>query len=102
MHNATSSLSPPAPQSTSDFGGLIGLLLSFSAVRDWLKLILMGGVFNAWRQVLSKAYQYISDMVWFSASVDSEDEAYSTEFQYVRFVQRGADCCFRLDHVLAI
>lgn len=67
----------PTPQSSSNFTGLIGLLLSFSAIRDWLKLLLMGAAFESFRQTIAKFFQYISDKFWFEATLDSEDDSYS-------------------------
>ena len=62
----------------SDSMGLLGMLLSFSTINDWLKLVLLGGLFETFRQATTKVLQYLSDFFWFCATVDSEDESYST------------------------
>ncbi|KAI0773333.1 P-loop containing nucleoside triphosphate hydrolase protein [Trametes elegans] len=52
---------------------LIYTLLSFSAVRDWLKLLLLGAVVEACRRLVSRAYYDLVDYFWITATFDGND-----------------------------
>ncbi|KAJ8474440.1 hypothetical protein ONZ51_g7220 [Trametes cubensis] len=54
---------------------LISMLLSFSAVRDWLKLLLLGAIVETCRRVLTKAYYGFVNYFWITATFDGNDEA---------------------------
>ncbi|KAI0664269.1 P-loop containing nucleoside triphosphate hydrolase protein [Cubamyces menziesii] len=53
---------------------LISMLLSFSAVRDWLKLLLLGAIVETCRRVLTKAYYGFVNYFWITATFDGNDE----------------------------
>jgi chaperone BCS1 len=62
------------PQDLSSF---IALLFSFSALRDWLKLIVIGGFFETCRRLVVSAYRKVVDAFFISASFDQGDASYS-------------------------
>ncbi|KAI0349567.1 P-loop containing nucleoside triphosphate hydrolase protein [Trametes cingulata] len=53
---------------------LITMLLSFSAVRDWLKLLMLGAVVETCRRVLTKSYCYLVSYFWITATFDGNDD----------------------------
>ncbi|KAI8985569.1 P-loop containing nucleoside triphosphate hydrolase protein [Trametes punicea] len=53
---------------------LLAMLLSFSAVQDWLKLLLLGAVVETCRRVLTKVYRGIVNYFWLTATFDGSDE----------------------------
>lgn len=88
-NNATNSTAadagPGAPQATptpmtmpSDLSSLIALLFSFSALRDWLKLIIIGGFFETCRRFGFYLYYKLIDSFWITAYLDENDSSYGT------------------------
>ena len=72
--NATASATPlPMP---SDFSSLITLIYSFSALRDYLKLIVLGGAFETLRRLYSASYTNLVDRFFITATFESEDFAF--------------------------
>ncbi|KAI0372629.1 P-loop containing nucleoside triphosphate hydrolase protein [Pilatotrama ljubarskyi] len=53
---------------------LITMLLSFSAVRDWLKLLMLGAVVETCRRILTKSYYGLLNYFWITATFDGNDE----------------------------
>lgn len=79
--NTTSAL----PQATvpplaipADLTSLISLLFSFSALRDWLKLIVLGGFFETCRRVIFTQYAKFVDAFHITATFDEDDPSYGT------------------------
>ncbi|PBK71451.1 P-loop containing nucleoside triphosphate hydrolase protein [Armillaria solidipes] len=77
--NTTSAL----PQATvaplsipADLSSLISLLFSFSALRDWLKLIVLGGFFETCRRVIFTQYAKFVDAFHITATFDEDDPSY--------------------------
>ncbi|KAG7440444.1 P-loop containing nucleoside triphosphate hydrolase protein [Guyanagaster necrorhizus] len=77
--NTTSAL----PQATisplsipNDLSSLISLLFSFSALRDWLKLIVLGGFFETCRRVIFAQYAKFVDAFYMKATFEEDDPSY--------------------------
>ncbi|KAK0199841.1 hypothetical protein DFS33DRAFT_1365358 [Desarmillaria ectypa] len=77
--NTTSAL----PQATvsplvipTDLSSLISLLFSFSALRDWLKLIVLGGFFETCRRVIFTQYAKFVDTFYLNATFEEDDPSY--------------------------
>jgi len=62
------------PQNLSSF---IALLFSFSAMRDWLKLIVIGGFFETCRRLVFATYGKIVNSFFICASFDQGDASYN-------------------------
>ncbi|RDB26722.1 putative mitochondrial chaperone BCS1-B [Hypsizygus marmoreus] len=86
--NTSSSLpspSPPPPASignaTTDFptsiSALLTFLVSFSALREWLKLIVVGGILESCRRLLMAVYNKFTGSFFISASFDQNDASYN-------------------------
>lgn len=63
-----------------DLSSFFTLLFSFSALRDWLKLIVIGGFFETCRRLIFATYSKITDSFFISASFDQGDASYSPYF----------------------
>ncbi|KAK0444217.1 uncharacterized protein EV420DRAFT_1574822 [Desarmillaria tabescens] len=78
--NATSAV----PQATiespltipTDLSSLISLLFSFSALRDWLKLIVLGGFFETCRRVIFTQYAKLVNAFYINATFEEDDPSY--------------------------
>lgn len=57
----------------TDFSSLIAFVYSFSALRDYLKLIVLGGAFETLRRLYSASYTSLVDRFFITATFDSED-----------------------------
>jgi chaperone BCS1 len=68
--NATSAPSP------FNLGPLLSLLLSFSALRDWLKLIVVGGLLETCRRVLFRSYDKFIESFFITANFQEDDSSY--------------------------
>lgn len=78
-HNASSPIAPSSiPSIPSDLTSLLTLLFSFGALRDWLKLIVIGGVLETCRRTILSVYESILDSFYIRASFDQEDDCYRT------------------------
>ena len=56
---------------------LITMLLSFSALRDWLKLFVIGGMIESCRRILLLGWKTVLESLWISATFDCDDDSYS-------------------------
>lgn len=72
--NITSTDTQPFPTDLSSF---IALLYSFSALRDWLKLIIIGGLFETCRRLVLTWYNKLVNSFFINASFDQGDASYS-------------------------
>ncbi|KAI0642224.1 P-loop containing nucleoside triphosphate hydrolase protein [Trametes meyenii] len=77
-NNATTSAATAAAAVASfsplQLPSLISMILSFSAVRDWLKLLLIGAVVETCRRTLTRAYYGLVNYFWITATFDGNDE----------------------------
>ncbi|KAF4569632.1 hypothetical protein EYR40_008610 [Pleurotus pulmonarius] len=82
MPNATFKNSEgPAPRphhegSQSDLKSLLLTLLSFSALQDWIKLIIIGGFFEAARRVAMSLYSQLLNTFFITVSFEEDDPSY--------------------------
>ncbi|KAI0820755.1 hypothetical protein BC628DRAFT_1341378 [Trametes gibbosa] len=74
--NASASSAIPSVASFSplQIPSLISMLLSFSAVRDWFKLLLLGAVVETCRRLLTRSYYGLINYFWITATFDGNDE----------------------------
>ncbi|KAF9814843.1 hypothetical protein IEO21_04895 [Rhodonia placenta] len=61
----------------ADLPSLINMALSFSALREWLKLILFGGVIEYFRRCAFGIWDRIMDSIWITVTFDEDDTSYS-------------------------
>ncbi|KAJ7091466.1 P-loop containing nucleoside triphosphate hydrolase protein, partial [Mycena belliarum] len=59
-----------------DFSSLVALLFSFGALRDWIKLIVFGGVLETLRRFFFSLYYKVISSVWITAHFDENDSSY--------------------------
>ncbi|KAJ7043743.1 P-loop containing nucleoside triphosphate hydrolase protein [Mycena alexandri] len=62
--------------SVTDFSSLVTLLFSLGALRDWLKLIVFGGVLETLRRMAFSFYYKIIASFWITAHFDENDSSY--------------------------
>ncbi|KAF8475170.1 P-loop containing nucleoside triphosphate hydrolase protein [Russula ochroleuca] len=60
----------------TDFPSLLTFTHTFSALRDYLKLIVLGGSFEALRRLYSASYRSLVDRFFITATFESEDVSY--------------------------
>ncbi|KAG6833139.1 hypothetical protein H0H87_010853 [Tephrocybe sp. NHM501043] len=81
---------PPPPNATSipgeratvpnDLSSIITLFFSYSALRDWLKLIVIGGIFESFRRLLMNCYHKFIDSFFIRASFENTDPSYGDHY----------------------
>jgi mitochondrial chaperone BCS1 len=76
LSNDTAS-TPSMTELPADLFSFIALLFSYSAMRDWLKLIVLGGFFETCRRLVFAAYDKFVQSFFISASFDQGDSSYS-------------------------
>ncbi|KAK7025195.1 mitochondrial chaperone BCS1 [Favolaschia claudopus] len=62
--------------SVTDFSSLVALLFSLGALRDWLKLIVFGGVLETLRRLAFSLYYKAINSFWITAHFDENDSSY--------------------------
>ncbi|KAJ7309949.1 hypothetical protein DFH08DRAFT_974552 [Mycena albidolilacea] len=62
--------------SVTDFSSLMTLLFSFGALRDWLKLIVFGGLLETPRRMAFSFYYRLIASFWITAHFDEDDSSY--------------------------
>ncbi|KAF9649610.1 P-loop containing nucleoside triphosphate hydrolase protein [Thelephora ganbajun] len=55
---------------------LATVLLSFTGFQNWVKLFLIGGVFETCRRVVFRAWDTIVDSVWITVDLEDGDDSY--------------------------
>lgn len=68
--------------SSLNLPGILSLLLSFSALRDWIKLFVIGGAIESARRCLMMVWAWIIESFWLTACFDETDMSYS-KFEFV-------------------
>lgn len=80
--NTTNTSSPiiasPTPTTVfpADLAALFTFLLSFSALRDWLKFFLLGGLLESARRIVTSLYNQIWESFLLTVEIDGDDPAY--------------------------
>lgn len=76
--NATTSNGTPNLSAMSfDLSTILSLLLSFSALRDWLKLIIIGGAIETCRRCCLRLWSTFIESFWITACFEQTDSSYS-------------------------
>ena len=83
--NATADFTPL--KIPTDFSSLIAFIYSFSALRDYLKLIVLGGAFETLRRLYSASYTSLVDRFFITATFESEDLSFG-EYPSPRYLSR--------------
>jgi chaperone BCS1 len=75
LSNATQNATQDATPLTipTDFSSLITFIYSFSALHDYLKLIVLGGAFETLRRLYSASYTSLVNRFFITATFDSDD-----------------------------
>ena len=60
----------------SDFHTLISTVLSLSALRDWLKLFVVGGLLEWCRRYFFTIRDWVMGTFWITATFEASDESY--------------------------
>ncbi|KAJ7696544.1 P-loop containing nucleoside triphosphate hydrolase protein [Mycena rosella] len=70
--------SPPVGglASVTDFSSLLAFLFSFGALRDWIKLIIFGGILETMRRMAFSLYYKALNSMWITAHFDENDSSY--------------------------
>lgn len=75
--NSSIPVSPATPLALpSDVSSLIGLLFSFTALRDWLKLIVIGSFLETCRRFVFSIWRTTIDSFFITAQFKEEDSSY--------------------------
>jgi hypothetical protein len=97
--NATASATPL--KMPTNFSSLIAFIYSFSALRDYLKLVVLGGALETLRRLSTSSYAKLVDCFFITATFDSEDLSYG-ECRFVLATNHTAlTKGTRMDNVLA-
>ncbi|KDQ61524.1 hypothetical protein JAAARDRAFT_123262 [Jaapia argillacea MUCL 33604] len=77
-HNATTVASTATTASMpSDIPSLLTFLVSFSALRDWLKLIVIGSFFETLRRFFSNTWSWLVNSFYITASFHEDDDSFN-------------------------
>ncbi|KAG6911034.1 hypothetical protein DXG01_005450 [Tephrocybe rancida] len=60
----------------NEVSSIFAFILSYSALRDWLKLIVIGGIFESFRRLIMTCYYKFIDSFFIRASFDNNDPSY--------------------------
>ncbi len=75
----------------TDFSSLMAFIYSISALRDYFKLIVLGGALETLRRFYSASYSNLMDRFFITATFDSEDMAFSEQLSphdlFIRLIQ---------------
>jgi chaperone BCS1 len=74
--NATAPSATNIPSMPSDVSSLIAMLFSFSALRDWFKLIVIGGFIETCRRFIFYVWRIALNAFWITAHFDESDSTY--------------------------
>jgi hypothetical protein len=74
--NTVSTPSASSVPTRTDLSSVIASMSSFSALRDYMKLFVLGGTFEALRRLCSASYSSLVQRFFIRASFESEDDAY--------------------------
>ncbi|PFH50240.1 hypothetical protein AMATHDRAFT_48054 [Amanita thiersii Skay4041] len=60
----------------TSISSLVTLLFSLSTLRDWLKLLVVGGFLEACRRFISSLFQTVKESLFITATFDDEDDSF--------------------------
>ncbi|KAF9006168.1 P-loop containing nucleoside triphosphate hydrolase protein [Cyathus striatus] len=75
-NDSANSTATAVPQIPSDLPSLLTFLISLSAMRDWLKLIVIGGFFETCRRFIFSLYYKIYNSFFITAHFQEDDSSY--------------------------
>lgn len=67
-----------AKATAAGISSILTMLLSLSALRDWLKLFVIGGLIETCRRLLFAGWALVIESLWITATFDFDDSSYST------------------------
>lgn len=67
---------PSAPAAPTDLSSLIAFLFSFSALRDWFKLLIIGGFLETCRRYFFTFYNKVIESFFITATFEEGDSSY--------------------------
>ena len=73
---ANATVSATSLKMPTDISSLFTFIYSFSALRDYFKLIVLGGAFETLRRLYSASYANIANRFFITATFESEDASY--------------------------
>ncbi|CUA74300.1 Mitochondrial chaperone BCS1 [Rhizoctonia solani] len=76
VNRTTPTFNVEALSSVTSLSSLFTILLSFSGLRDWLKLIVLGGALETLRRVASSFWQWAMGSFFVTIHLDNDDVAY--------------------------
>ena len=72
---------------------LATVLLSFTGFQDWLKLLFIGGVFEACRRAAFQAWDNIVNWFWITVDFEEGDDSYGQYLHFRLFRLDAPDHC---------
>lgn len=75
--NATEIAGDPTTLPPLNLSSIVSFLLSFAALRDWLKLIVIGGIIETCRRCGMRLWTTFMESFWLTACFDDSDISYS-------------------------
>ena len=75
INGTPQSTSTPANPSSTSLPQIILMLLSLAAVRDWIKLLILGSLLEVARRGLMKGWERLIDSIWVVATFEFSDDA---------------------------
>jgi len=81
--NGTISQGQTQPDSSfpTDISSLITFLLSFSALGDWIKLIVLGSTLETFRRLAFHFYYKLYNSLFITATFEEDDSSYGTRIE---------------------
>lgn len=74
--NATETAGDSTTLPRLNLSSILSFLLSFAALRDWLKLIIIGGIIETSRRCGLRLWATLIDSFWLTACFDDNDTSY--------------------------
>ena len=86
----------------TDFSTLLTFIYSFSALRDYLKLIVLGGAFETLRRLYTASYKSLVNRFFITATFESDVSYGEHPFPPPSITELTRGSLFRVDDVLAL
>ena len=78
---------PTTPVVAADFHTFVAALFSLTALQDWLKLFVIGGLIEAIRRYLSSFRDAIRRTFWITANFDSRTDVYRAYHDFASMIE---------------
>ena len=99
IQNATAATTTSMKMPT-DLSSLLTFIYSFTALHDYVKLIVLGGAFETLRRLYSASYKSLMDRFFITATFESDDASYGEHSPLPTRLRTNP--VFRMDDVLAV